>query len=200
MAFSSLGIIHVNIPNIITISRIVISVIFTAVCSLWWNSFWGRITAIILALFAEATDVADGYIARKHNQVSNMGKLLDPYADKIWRFSAFLCIGMRGYAELWMIAVIFWRMLTVSHLRTMAVMKGTVIAARVSGKVKAIIQGIGIIAVLACAAAQKYVHLRSIDLPFVFTAIAWWIMCFVTAVTFFSALDYVHAHRDVVDR
>lgn len=189
-----------NIPNILTLSRLFISVVFTAVCSLWWNSFWGRTIAIILALLAEATDVADGYIARKHNQVSTIGKLLDPYADKIWRFSAFLCIGMRGYADLWMIAVIFWRMLTVSHLRTMAVMKGTVIAARLSGKIKAIIQGIGIIGVLSCAAAQKYVAVNAIDLRFEFSSLAWWVMCFVAVVTFLSAVDYVYVHRDVVDR
>jgi CDP-diacylglycerol--glycerol-3-phosphate 3-phosphatidyltransferase len=152
----------------------------------------------VLALIAEVTDMADGYIARKHNQVSDTGKLLDPYADKIWRFSAFLCIGMRGYADLWMIAIIFWRMLTVSHLRTIAVMKGRVIAARASGKIKAIIQGCGIILVLLCAAAQRYTDAHSVKLPFSFRYIAWWIMCAVTLVTFLSAIDYFHAHRDVI--
>ena len=180
-----------NLPNILTVSRLILSVIFVGVCSLWWNSLTGRIIAIVIALFAEATDVADGYFARKHNQISDTGKLLDPYADKIWRFSAFLCIGMRGYAELWMVAVIFWRMLTISHLRTVAAMKGRVIAARVSGKIKAIIQGGGILVVLACAAAQHYVDIHSIDLPFSFHYISWWIMCIVTVVTFLSAIDYV---------
>ena len=189
-----------NLANILTISRLVLSVIFVGVCSLWWDSLTGRIIAIIIALFAEATDIADGYIARKRNQVSDIGKLLDPYADKIWRFSAFLCIGMRGYADLWMIAVIFWRMLTVSHLRTIAVMKGRVIAARLSGKIKAAVQGCGILIILGCAAVQYYVDVNSIELSFSFRSISWWIMSLVTVVTFLSAIDYFRAHKDIIKR
>jgi len=181
-----------SLADIITVARLGISVVFVAVCSLGWDEAVGRAAALVLALVAEATDLADGYVARRQRLVSDTGKLLDPYADKIWRFSAFLCIGMRGYADLWMVALIFWRLLTVSHLRTVAVMRNRVIAARVSGKVKAVIQGVGIIAVLGCAAAEK-LWTPGGDAAAPFRAWAWWIMLVVTVATFLSVFDYARA-------
>jgi len=102
--------------------------------------FWVMLGILI---YAELSDVLDGIIARRLNQVTNLGKLLDPMADSIFRMSVFFSFVFSGphLPLLWVLSL-FYRGCLVSLLRNLGALKGLALAARVSGKIKAIVQAI----------------------------------------------------------
>ena len=106
---------------------------------------------ISLALFiiASLTDLLDGYIARKYQQVSDFGKFLDPLADKLLVISAMTIYCEWGMFPAWALMIVLTREFAVTGLRLVAVGKGTVIAAAWGGKVKTTCTMIGLIAMMA---------------------------------------------------
>ena len=106
---------------------------------------------ISLALFiiASLTDLLDGYIARKYQQVSDFGKFLDPLADKLLVISAMTIYCEWGMFPAWALMIVLTREFAVTGLRLVAVGKGTVIAAAWGGKVKTTSTMIGLIAMMA---------------------------------------------------
>ena len=135
-----------GIANQLTMIRLVLSPVFVGVFMLGGTA--GHLLALLVAIAFEVTDGLDGYFARARRETSDFGKLFDPMTDSIARFSVFLCFLWGGYATLWMIALIFYRELSVAYCRVAAARTGFVMAARLSGKLKAITQGIVIIAIL----------------------------------------------------
>lgn len=91
-----------DIPNLLSVLRIVLVPIFVYL-------FFTDRTAAAVAVFAFSgiTDVLDGYIARKYNYISDLGKILDPFADKLTQFTAFICLYISSLVPLWMPAVYF---------------------------------------------------------------------------------------------
>ncbi len=87
-----------NVPNLLSVLRLILVPLFVVL-------FLGGHTAAAIAvfLFAGATDVADGYLARKYNCISTLGKILDPLADKLLQLSAFVCLYIRAFIPLWML-------------------------------------------------------------------------------------------------
>jgi len=168
-------------PNLITAGRLPLAP--AAVGFLVLDEPWSIAIAAALALLLEITDILDGYLARKHDVVTNFGKLFDPFSDAACRFTLFLGLYAVGVANLWMILVIFYRDASISFFRSIAAHRNVVIAARRSGKIKAIVQGVGTqIAFLALAAAAWHPELREI---------AWWSMLVITGVTAWSFVDYL---------
>lgn len=149
---------------------------------------------LMVALFM-FTDWLDGYLARKMNEVSTLGKYLDPFSDKISNFTIFLCFMASGYASIWMVALIYFREASVETLRTLAASQGLTIAARQSGKWKTAIQGIGILLVLAGAIAQNY-----LPNPAFWDSFAWWVMASITGITLASGVDYFVSSKDVLKK
>jgi len=98
-----------------------------------------RIAALAFIL-ASVTDWLDGYIARSCHMVSNMGKFLDPLADKVLICSVFIMLVMLGWAPAWVVIVIVSRELIVTGLRTIAIDEGIVLAADRYGKLKTVLQ------------------------------------------------------------
>ena len=90
--------------------------------------------------FSAFTDFLDGYIARKYNQITDFGKLVDPLADKLLVLSALLIFVENGIMPVWVATVIIGREFAISGLRMIAASKGIVIAAGKSGKVKTFVQ------------------------------------------------------------
>src|SRR5471030_2418157 len=93
---------------------------------------------------SELSDILDGVLARRLNQVSNFGKLLDPYADSTFRLSCYFAFASNAHGHwipLWMVMILLYRDLLVTVIRTFAVERGVYIHARASGKIKAITQG-----------------------------------------------------------
>lgn len=129
-----------NLANLLTISRIVLAPIFLALFAtlqVWPGQVWllGLLWGIFLV--GELSDVLDGWIARRFNQQSDLGKLLDPFADVISRLTYFLCLLTVGITPLYAFAIIMYREIAVTFLRLLLVQRGKVQAASMGGKVKA---------------------------------------------------------------
>lgn len=124
-----------NLPNQLTMARVV-AVPFFIVLYLMGLDVW----AAVLFILASATDALDGYLARKHNLVSNFGKIMDPLADKVLVISALVLLVESGAVAGWMLIVILAREFAVAGLRTVAASEGVVIAAGTTGKIKTILQ------------------------------------------------------------
>lgn len=153
------------------------------------------IVVLVLTVLIEVTDVLDGHLARRWKQVSDAGKFLDPLADSISRSTVFLCFLMAGYVPLWMVALIFYRESTISGLRIAGASQNVIIAARWSGKSKAILQAIFINLTIAA----DLVRASGVELPW-FLGAVWWGMALVTAVTVLSLVDYFRGNGQVIAR
>lgn len=109
-----------------------------------WLSAWREIVAVVIFLIAAATDWLDGYLARRRGQVTTLGKLLDPIADKLLTVSAFIALVELRLAPAWMVVVIVGREFAVSGMRSIAATRGVVIAASSWGKIKTVTQVVAI--------------------------------------------------------
>ncbi|KHD44600.1 CDP-diacylglycerol--glycerol-3-phosphate 3-phosphatidyltransferase [Streptococcus hongkongensis] len=134
-----------NIPNILTLIRILMIPIFLLITTLSHSLSWHIVAAVIFAV-ASLTDYLDGYLARKWKVVTNFGKFADPLADKMLVMSAFVMLVGAGLAPAWIVAIIICRELAVTGLRLLLVESGgTVLAAAMPGKIKTMSQMLSII-------------------------------------------------------
>jgi len=125
---------HINLPNGLTLLRIFL-VPFLLVVLL--TKFEGRETVgLLIFLFATATDFFDGWLARRRGEITTLGTLLDPIADKLLISAAFVSLFELQLAPAWMVVVILGREFAVSGLRSIASAQGLVIAASGWGKAK----------------------------------------------------------------
>ncbi|MBE6593538.1 MAG: CDP-diacylglycerol--glycerol-3-phosphate 3-phosphatidyltransferase [Ruminococcaceae bacterium] len=90
-----------NIPNILSIIRIILVFVFVAVFFVADSPVW----ALIIFLTAGATDIVDGYLARRFNWITNLGKILDPFADKFMQCTALICLCIKSFVPLWFVLV-----------------------------------------------------------------------------------------------
>ena len=145
-----------NLPNTLTFARIIIVplivvVLLTPVAESWFG-ISGYALAIVLFIAAAITDIADGQLARRRNQVSTLGKFLDPIADKLLISSAFIVLVEKHLAPSWAVVIIIGREFIVTGLRSVAAAEGIIIQAQTLGKVKMWAQCICIVALLVAAA------------------------------------------------
>lgn len=117
-----------------------------------WFGVSGYALAIGIFLAASLTDILDGHIARRRNQVSNLGKLLDPIADKLLVSAALIVLVEKHLAPAWSVVVILGREFIVTGLRSVAAADGIVIQAQTSGKIKMWAQCVAIVALLVAGA------------------------------------------------
>jgi len=128
-----------NLPNKLTVGRMIAVPFFIAA-----YMFELYVVAFVLFVAASVTDFLDGYLARKHNLVSNFGKIMDPLADKVLVYSAFCLMVEDGTVPGWMLIVILAREFVIAGMRTVAASEGIVIAAAMSGKIKTVLQMIAV--------------------------------------------------------
>ena len=136
-----------NLPNFLASIRILLApLMFWIVLNpqlFTQNGFdisWNYYFASLLFVLASATDFFDGYIAREWNQMTLLGAILDPLADKMLTLAAFLGLMMVGVANAWAIYIIIVRELFITGLRTVAVGEGLEVKASWAGKVKTVAQ------------------------------------------------------------
>ena len=136
----------INLPNAITLLRIgILPVLFLILL----EPGEGMSLAIaILFILAALTDLLDGYVARRYNMVTRMGKLLDPIADKIIMSAALVLLIPVGRAPAWVVALMVMRDFAVDGLRSMAAAEGHVIEASQLGKYKTVCQIIAVSALI----------------------------------------------------
>ena len=142
-----------TLPNKITVARIILAPLFFISYFLpqWTGGLYGISAYLILIIFAsiEISDFMDGYLARKYNLVTDLGKVMDPFADVLSRVTYFLCFAFSGLMPLWVFLIIIYRELAITFLRMMMMGKGIVVAASLWGKLKAITYAVsGILGVL----------------------------------------------------
>lgn len=135
-----------NLPNKITLSRIFLIPIFIIILSIpfAWGEWYmngeaypmTHLIAAIIFLLASATDWLDGYYARKYNLITNMGKFLDPLADKLLVSAAFILLVELELVAAWIVILIVSREFAVTGLRLVAAGEGVVLAASSMGKLK----------------------------------------------------------------
>jgi len=136
-----------NLPNALSLSRIFLVPLLLTV--LLTQSFPHKeIIAVIIVLVAAATDWFDGYLARRLQQVSSVGMLLDPIADKLLVSSVLIAMVETHQVAAWMVAIIVGRELAVTGLRSIAQAAGTTIAASDLGKTKMVMQIVAIVSLL----------------------------------------------------
>ncbi|MDD5401039.1 MAG: CDP-diacylglycerol--glycerol-3-phosphate 3-phosphatidyltransferase [Sulfurimonas sp.] len=140
-----------NIPNILAFSRILLApIMFWIILNpdfftdSGYHITWNYYAASLLFVLASVTDFFDGYIAREWNQMTMLGSIIDPLADKMLIIAAFLGLMMIGEASAWAIYIIIIRELFITGIRTVAVSEGLDIKASLAGKVKTVVQMIAI--------------------------------------------------------
>ena len=97
-----------HIPNILSIIRILLVFVFVYVLFVLDSPVW----ALIVFLFAGATDVVDGFLARKYNWITNLGKILDPFADKLMQCTVLVCLCIKDIVPIWFAAIFFLKEIT----------------------------------------------------------------------------------------
>jgi len=158
-----------NLANKITLLRILLIPAFVVL--LYFKIRYIEYVAAIIFIILASTDALDGYIARKRKQVTRLGKLIDPLADKLLVSAALIFLIRRGVPE-WMAFVIIAREFAVTGLRLSASAKNVTIAASKWGKIKTISQIVAIVTVI-------------INLPY-----NWYFMLVSVLLTLISGIDY----------
>lgn len=178
----------INLPNHLTLFRIYLVPIFVAVLL---TRFEGKeIIGVIIFWIASITDFLDGYLARKNKQVTTLGKLLDPIADKFLITGAFISLVELGLAPAWMVVIIIGREFAVSGLRQVALNYNVVIPASRLGKTKMISQ----IVAISFLILGRY-HIPFINPPFqngvlLFEKLGVWSLWVVVTLAIISSIDY----------
>ena len=185
-----------NLPTSITLARLVLTVVYVIAASLP-GSLAAWLTLVSFCV-AAATDWLDGYLARKLNLVTALGKLLDPLVDKILVCSAFVHLSLVHLCPMWLTILIIGREFLVTGLRQLAVEQGIVIAADRWGKLKTIFQIVFVISALVWLVLEKSPQaphilglLRTLSNPALgFTPAMMWIALLLTLL---SGMNYLRA-------
>lgn len=175
-----------NTPNMLTLIRVIMVPIFM------WALNAGYVAwAIVIFVVASLTDQLDGYLARKNNQVTTFGKLMDPLADKILTISALICLLeiKADFVNSWVVMIIIARELIVTGIRQLAMGENTVIAASKWGKAKTVSQMVAIIGVM-------------LDLVYPLRwggfCLTFWLVAIAVILTVYSGIDYVVKNRHLI--
>ena len=183
-----------NLPNSLTVTRIFLVPLLVVVLL---TKFEGRqilgvpneiVGAVIFAL-ASLTDWADGYLARRRKQITPLGQMIDPLADKLLILAALISLVQMDLAPAWMVAVILGREFAVTALRSLAYARGIAVPASPLGKVKMVAQVVAILALILAHGRMRQFHLDRVG-----QAALWVVM--VTALT--SAADYFRRYSVVI--
>lgn len=166
-----------TLANRITILRILLIPVYLLLAYLglpWWS--------VAVYIVACLTDFVDGYIARHYNQVTDVGKFIDPLADKMLVLAAMCFFAERGQMPGWAVAVVLFREFAVSGLRLIAVEQQRVIAAAWSGKIK------------------TFATMIVLGFMLVFVEISWINIAgtvIILLTTIYSGLEYFYKNRDI---
>ncbi len=188
-----------NLPNKLTILRIFLTAIFIIFISL--SGLAPKIIAFFIFIIASLTDYYDGYLARRYNQVTDFGKLMDPIADKILILSAFLAFVQLQLIGAWMVIVIFSREALITGLRIFAISRGKVLEAEAAGKHKTVSQMVAIFLIFIFIIFKEmllkfYSWGQTID--YIFKISIFILMLITVSLTVISGLSYLWRNRKLI--
>lgn len=192
---------RLNLPNILTISRIIITPVF--LLAILMESLPHRfLIACIIFSIGSITDAVDGYLARKNKQITNFGKFLDPIADKILTTSALLAFMSMGLCNIWIVMIVLVREFAIASVRMIAATNGVVIPANIWGKIKTVSQMTFTILIMLLGEVWEIVSKMNTsvfeklpDLALVSNGLLW-----VTAIlTVISGIIYLNDSKKIID-
>lgn len=167
-----------NLPNILTIFRIILIPVFVII--LLVKIPYGDFIAAVIFIIAALTDSLDGYLARKWKQVTKLGIILDPLADKMLITAALISLVELSRIPGWIAIVILAREFAVTGLRTVKAEEGIIIPASNMGKLKTISQIIAVLLVISQNIYQPYINIP----------LGLWAMYLAVFITVWSGIDY----------
>lgn len=186
-----------NWANRLTVSRLVLTILFVAALNSTW--IYGRTAALIIFLLAGVTDYFDGEIARRYGSVTNFGRLMDPLVDKIMMAAAFISLVPLGAIPAWAATTVVARDFLITGLRLMASARGQILSAERLGKHKTSWQIVTVVFFLVLLSVRE---LKYADES------GWWfrawyhggplLVWIAVALTVYSGLRYAWRHRDVI--
>ncbi|MDD4548816.1 MAG: CDP-diacylglycerol--glycerol-3-phosphate 3-phosphatidyltransferase [Syntrophomonadaceae bacterium] len=171
-----------NIPNKLTFLRIILIPVFVFI--LLVRIPHGDYLAALVFIIAAVTDSLDGYLARKWHQVTRLGIILDPIADKLLITAALISLVELGRVPGWIAIVILGREFAVSGLRAVKAEEGLVIPASPLGKLKTVSQIIAVILVILQASYQAYIQIP----------LGAWAMYIAVIITLISGIQYFYRY------
>ncbi|MFA5674571.1 MAG: CDP-diacylglycerol--glycerol-3-phosphate 3-phosphatidyltransferase [Thermovirgaceae bacterium] len=136
-----------NVANKLTVSRLIMAPLFFISFHLpvWVSADLSGLSAVLIILLwigTEMTDLLDGQIARRAKMVTDLGKVMDPFADTISRMTYFVCFVSASMMPIWAFILIMWRELSILFIRMLMMGKGTAVAANIWGKTKAVLYSV----------------------------------------------------------
>jgi CDP-diacylglycerol---glycerol-3-phosphate 3-phosphatidyltransferase len=189
----------VNLPNKITLARIFLVPVvmlfllvrfdFGVLIIGTFKITYSEIIATFVFILAASTDGLDGYIARKNKLVTNLGKFLDPLADKLLITAVLISLVEMQRLDAWVAILIISREFAVTGLRLVAAAEGQIIAASKLGKIKTVIQ-----IIMVCSLMINNFPFFYVGIPF--TKIATWAAIIITLV---SGIDYFVKNKHVIN-
>ena len=191
--------------NIVTLMRILLIPVFVAALLSPWPSWlpepefwaaWQPWIAAAVFIIISATDAIDGHLARSRDEVTDLGKFLDPLADKILVCAALLALVELQAFPSWVALIIIAREFIVSGLRMVAAAQGTVIAASMYGKFKTVLQICAIL--LFTVKDSLQITLMGDGFAMCFTIFSWLVLLAAVVMTIVSMVDYFYKSREVL--
>ena len=177
-----------SLPNVLSLLRSFAG--FVVIYLILQNDRDFLLAALVVMVLAECSDAADGFFARRYGLVSRFGMIIDPMSDSLYRTMVFLGMMAIGWLPVWFAAILMSRDIIVAYLRVFAQQDGITLAARTSGKLKAVVQASAQIGTVGLYSAEGFLSL-SWPVP----QISFWLLALATAVTAWSALDYIAGYR-----
>lgn len=172
-----------QIPNLLSLSRIVLSPL--VIYFYFSNDRLSSILALVLLIILEITDALDGYTARRFNVVSNVGKILDPFADTLLHLTLFTIFLAEGTMPLWMYLISLYRDMLSMFIRIYSSLnKGVVVAARFSGKLKTFSRALAVIVIFLAKIFKYTININ-------YNSVVYYSLLVVTIITIYSFFDYI---------
>ena len=181
-----------NLPNRITLSRICAAPILTLL--MYSPAPWARWCALVLFVLASLSDLADGYIARSRNLITDFGKFVDPIADKVLITVAMVMLLADGRFPAWALIVFLTREFIIAAFRLVSVDKGVVIAASRLGKYKTLFQTLAVSFLMAFTPVNG-AALIALPLGALLAQILTWAAL---TLAVWSCVDYIYKNRKVI--
>ena len=187
-----------NLPNKLTVLRVIMIPFFVLFMLTDLGGAAGKYITLVIFVAASLTDMLDGKIARKYNQVTDLGKFLDPLADKVLVIAAMAVFCEWGRFPAWALMIVLFREFAVSGLRMVAAGNGRVIAAGKSGKVKTAVTMTGICLMLFFDGTFFGDLLNNYICGSFTDILRWVIITLITVTTLYSGVEYFLKNRDVL--
>ena len=184
-----------NIANKLTILRIILA--FFCIGFILADTYNYLLIAFIIFILASITDFFDGFLARKQNIITDLGKILDPIADKILIIGVFLAFIELNVINVWVVSVIMLREFVVTSVRFYGLSKGVVLEAQMLGKHKTVSQIAGIVIIFLVLLARK-VFPASLTVGFFYSRFIPWMMWYIMAITLFSGFNFFWSNRKTI--